>query len=404
MNKVCQRDLFHIPCDDNGNEWAYLCGNSLGLQAKTVKTAIDHELTVWQQRAVEGHFEPPYPWFNYHEFVRESLARLVGANPSEVVAMNSLTTNLHLLMVSFYQPKAGKHKIMIEGATFPSDRYAVQSQLAFHGFNPDDDLIEVMPDNDELFSQQAIIDAIEKHGDEVALLLFSGVHYLTGQLFDMQAITELAHSKDIIVGFDLAHAAGNALLNLHDWQVDFAAWCSYKYLNSGPGAIAGAFVHQRHCDNTQLNRFAGWWGNDAKERFTMAHDFIPVKSADSWQLSNPPIFQLASLRASLEIFDKVDLIELRKRGDQLTRYTEQQINQRLKDWVSIITPSDLNQRANQLSLKVKGNAKAIHQALQQANVICDFRHPDVLRMAVAPLYNNEGDIDCLIDNLERLFC
>jgi kynureninase len=402
MSKLCLRDEFHVPVDEHGQEWVYLCGNSLGLQPKACRSAIQHELDVWAKYAVEGHFEEPYPWYTYHEFVRESLARIVGAKPSEVVAMNSLTTNLHLLMVSFYKPSLAKHKIMIEGSTFPSDRYAVQSQLAFHGYDSERDLIEIMPDDSGLLSTEQVLAAIDKQGDETALLLFSGVHYLSGQKFDMQAITDYAHRKEIIVGFDLAHAAGNVLLSLHDWDVDFAAWCSYKYLNSGPGGIAGAFVHEKHCQNPKIHRFAGWWGNDSKDRFEMAHDFAPVASADSWQLSNPPIFQLAALRASMEVFDKVDLVELRARGDELTTMLQTLLEQELSNCIEIISPKDLLQRGNQLSLKIKGDARQVHQSLNQQGVICDFRNPDVLRVATAPLYNNERDIELFIERLKGI--
>jgi kynureninase len=400
---VCYREAFHIPEDKNGDECVYLCGNSLGLQPKATANAVLDELDVWAKHAVEGHFEKPYPWFTYHEFVREGLAHIVGANEQEVVAMNSLTTNLHLLMVSLYRPTAQKHKIIMEGGAFPSDRYAVQSQLAFHGFDSKEGLIELCPQNNEdCLSTEYILSSIKTHGNEAALLLFSGVQYLTGQYFDMAKITQTAHDYGIIVGFDLAHAVGNVVLKLHEWDVDFAAWCSYKYLNAGPGGIGGAFIHQRHCENLSLNRFAGWWGNDAKRRFSMPDEFSPVPSADAWQLSNPPIFLLAALRSSLDIFLQTDMLALRKRGDELVLMAEELLEKQLHGMVKIITPKALCERGNQLSLKVTGDVKTINQQLKQLGVISDFRAPDVLRVAVAPLYTNERDVSEFVCRLKGL--
>ena len=386
------RDQFIIPESQPGKKDIYLCGNSLGLQPKSTKQAILNELDSWANYGVEGHFKSAIPWFSYHEAVREQLANIVGAKETEVVAMNTLSANLHLLMASFYRPTNKKYKIIIEGNAFPSDRYAVLSQLRFHGYDVETRLIGVFPEDNQTFlTTEAILAEIEKHGDTTAMILFAGVQYLTGQNFDLAAITEAGHRHNILVGFDLAHSVGNVELQLHDWQVDFAAWCSYKYLNSGPGGIAGLYVHEKHCQDPSIPRFEGWWGNDPQSRFEMTHDFVPVRSADAWQLSNPPIFQLASLKASLDIFAQTSMTALREKGMALTDYLMFLLNHFLEKQVEIISPTDNAMRGNQLSLRLKHQPKEVQKLLADQGVITDFRSPDVLRFAVAPLYNSFQD-------------
>lgn len=400
------RSEFHIPKQPNGDDVIYLTGNSLGLQPKITKDYIRQELDDWASFGVEGHFHAKNPWMPYHEFVTEPLARIVGAKPVEVVAMNSLTVNLHLLLVSFYRPTNERFKIIIEKGAFPSDQYAVESQLKFHGHG--DGLIELAPrEGDTLLHTEDILQTIDREGDSVALILLGGVNYYTGQAFDMQAITAAGHKKGCVVGFDLAHAAGNLVLHLHDWNVDFAAWCSYKYLNSGPGGIAGAFVHERHSKNFDLPRFAGWWGHDKESRFLMGPDFRPIAGAEGWQLSNPPIFQLAALRASLEIFDEAGMTALHEKSLKLTAYLEKLLAEINDDRIEIITPRDPAQRGCQLSIRVKTQAetrpvgsvsepaasnKKLFNALTERGVIADWREPDVIRVAPVPLYNSFEDV------------
>ncbi len=385
------RERFHMP-KHNGNEAIYLTGNSLGLQPKTVRAFIEQELKDWETLGVEGHVHAKNPWLPYHEFLTESLARIVGAKPIEVVAMNSLTTNLHLLMVSFYRPTAERYKIVIEKGAFPSDQYAVVSQLAFHGSDRDA-LIELSPrEGETTLRTEDILETIEREGDSIALILIGGVNYYTGQAFDMQAISEAGHKKGCVVGFDLAHAAGNIELRLHDWDVDFAAWCSYKYLNAGPGAIAGAFVHERHSQNFDLPRFAGWWGHDKETRFLMGPEFRPIAGAEGWQLSNPPIFQLAALRASLEIFDEAGMHALREKSENLTGYLEHLLGTIQDDRISLITPADPKDRGCQLSIRVRDADKTLFDSITQRGVIADWREPDVIRVAPVPLYNSFKDV------------
>lgn len=398
------REEFHIPKHSDGSEVLYFTGNSLGLQPKRTREYIEQELKDWAELGVEGHFHAKHPWLPYHEFVTEPLARLVGAKPVEVVAMNSLTVDLHLLMVSFYRPTAERYKIIIEKGAFPSDQYAVGSQLKFHGH--DDGLIELTPrDGETTLRTEDILETIDREGDSVALILLGGVNYYTGQAFDMRAITEAGHKKGCVVGFDLAHAAGNLELKLHDWGVDFAAWCSYKYLNSGPGGIAGIFVHERHAHSFDLPRFAGWWGHDKSTRFLMGPDFVPLAGAEGWQLSNPPIFQLAALRASLEIFDEATMPALREKSVKLTAYLEKLLAEINDDRIEIITPRDPAQRGCQLSIRVKAETRAagsvsepaasnkkLFNALTERGVIADWREPDVIRVAPVPLYNSFEDI------------
>ncbi|HVT32394.1 MAG TPA: kynureninase [Rhodanobacteraceae bacterium] len=390
------RDEFLIPRNPDGSEQAYFCGNSLGLQPKATREAVESELDDWQALAVEAHFRGKHPWMPYHAFVREDLAAVVGAEPHEVVAMNSLTANLHLMMVSFYRPTADRPAILVEKHAFPSDRYAVESQVRFHGHDPATALIELDGDEpDGSISEAAVLRAIDEHGSRIALVLLPGVQYRTGQAFDLRAITEAAHRKGCVVGFDLAHAAGNLALKLHDSGSDFAVWCSYKYLNSGPGAVAGCFVHERHA-RTDRPRFAGWWGHDQESRFRMGSEFVPTPGADGWQLSNPPILALAPLRVSLAIFRRASMDALRSKSIALTGYFEALLRERLGRVLEIATPREPERRGCQLSLRVRGGrdeGRALFDHLNATGVVVDWREPDVIRAAPTPLYNRR--IDCL---------
>ena len=390
------RDEFLIPRNADGSEQVYLCGNSLGLQPRAVREALLQELDDWQALAVEAHFRGKHPWMPYHEFVRADLAGLVGALPHEVVAMNSLTVNLHLMMVSFYRPTAQRPAILIEKNAFPSDHHAVESQIRFHAFDPATALIELEGDEPNgTISQDAILRALDQHGDRIALVMLPGVQYLSGQAFDLAAITQAAHAKGCRVGFDLAHAAGNLALQLHDSGCDFAVWCSYKYLNSGPGAVAGCFVHERHA-RSELPRFAGWWGHDQATRFQMRPEFIATPGADGWQLSNPPILALAPLRVSLAIFRRAGMPALREKSVALTSYLESLIREHAQSVLDIVTPHESTRRGCQLSLRVKGPrdaGRALHDHLLKRGIVVDWREPDVIRAAPTPLYNRH--VDCL---------
>jgi len=398
------RERFLIPRDAAGTPRVYLAGNSLGLQPVSVRAAVEQELDDWARLAVDAHFDGRTPWYSYHEAVRESSARLVGAQPHEVVMMNSLTVNLHLMMVSFYRPTPQRYKILIESPAFPSDGYAVRTQLQFHGYDPTDGLIEVGPrDGAETISLDDYAAALDQHGDSIALVLWGGVNYYTGQVFDIGEMARLARAKGCVFGTDLAHAAGNVPLRLHDWDVDFAAWCTYKYLNSGPGAVAGCFVHERHVRNISLPRFGGWWGNDPATRFRMHLEpqFKPQPSADGWQLSNPPIMALAPVRASMAIFDEVGMDALRAKSIQLTGYLRRLLSPLESRGVRIITPANENECGCQLSIKLTGQADAIFEALSREGVICDMRKPDVIRVAPVPLYNTFHDAWRFADILAR---
>ena len=383
------RNEFHIPLQKNGEEHIYMCGNSLGLQPKRTKEFLNQELDDWATFGVEGHFHAKNPWLPYHEFLAESYAKIVGAKSSEVVAMNTLTVNLHLMMVSFYRPTQKRHKIIIEGDAFPSDIYAVESQIKHHGFLPESSLIKLRPrDGESAIRTEDISAIIEREGDEIALIMLGGVNYYTGQVFDFEKITKIAHNKGINVGFDLAHAAGNIKLELHKWGVDFAVWCSYKYLNSGPGSVAGAFVHEKH-HNTNLPRFAGWWGHNKEDRFKMPDKFNPIISAEGWQLSNPPILSLAAIRASLSIFDEVGMDKLVSKSIKLTDYLVFLLNSVNTDRIEIITPKE---RGCQLSIRVKNGDKKLFDSITVKGVIADWREPDVIRVAPIPLYNSFQDV------------
>ncbi|HUR98801.1 MAG TPA: kynureninase [Pyrinomonadaceae bacterium] len=387
------REKFFIPRDGDESELIYFTGNSLGLQPKTARGYIEQELKDWETLAVEGHVRAKHPWLPYHEFLTDQMARVVGAKPIETVVMNSLTVNLHLLMVSFYRPTTERRKILIEKGAFPSDRYAVASQLNYHGLDSADSLVELAArEGDTILRTDDIVEAIEREGEQLALVLLGGVNYYTGQAFDMGRITRAGHGVGAVVGFDLAHAAGNLELSLHDWDVDFAAWCSYKYLNGGPGSVAGAFVHERHADAFGLPRFAGWWGHDKETRFMMASEFRPMRGAEGWQISNPPIFQMAALRASLEIFDQVGMRSLREKSEKLTGYLEFLLREIGDERISLITPSDQSQRGCQLSIRVKDADKSLFASLTSKGVMADWREPDVIRVAPVPLYNSFADV------------
>lgn len=387
------RSRFHIPKQSDNTEAMYLCGHSLGLQPKSVKQYVEQELADWARLGVEGHFHAKHPWMPYHELLTGQTARLVGARPIEVVVMNSLTVNLHLMMVSFYRPTPARHKVVIEANAFPSDQYAAKSQIRFHGFDPEDALVELQPREGEAFIRTDDIEAyLAREGKSVALIILGGVNYYSGQAFDMERITRAGHSHGCMVGFDLAHAAGNIPLKLHDWDVDFAVWCSYKYLNAGPGSTAGCFVHERHAHSPDLPRFSGWWGTNKTERFLMGPVFDPIPGAEGWQVSNPPILPLAALRASMDIFDEVGMEKIRAKSELSTGYLEFLLDQHARSGISVITPRDPKQRGAQLSIRVASHGKAIYETLTRNGVICDWREPDVIRVAPIALYNTFTEV------------
>ena len=397
------RNRFLIPKDKNGNDWLYFTGNSLGLQPKSTKEYINQELEDWANLGVEGHFEAKNPWLNYHELLTDKMAKIVGAKPIEVVVMNTLTTNLHLLMVSFYRPTKKKCKIVIESDAFPSDRYAVQSQLKFHGFDEETDLIEWKPRaGEELLNIDDLETILEFEGDEVALLLIGGVNYYTGQFLDLKRIAEIGHAKNCVVGIDLAHGAGNIQPDLHNSGVDFAAWCSYKYLNSGPGSLSGAFVHEKHADNKDLPRFTGWWNHNKETRFNMRQPFDVLEGAEGWQLSNPPILSMAAIKASLDLFDEVGMDALRDKSEKLTGYFEFLINEINSDDIKIITPTNPKERGCQLSIQVKNADKNLHKKLTENHIITDWREPDVIRCAPTPMYNSFEDVYRMVKSLSSI--
>lgn len=388
------RDQFLFPEGADGAPLTYLCGNSLGLQPRAVREHVLAELDDWARLGVEGHFDARNPWYGYHEMFAEPLAHIVGAKPSEVVVMNSLTTNVHLLMVSFYRPTPRRFKIVTEANAFPSDRYAVASQARFHGYDPDETIVEVAPrEGERLLRTEDIEQVLHDLGEEVALVLFGGVNYYTGQAYEMDRITRAGHAIGAVVGFDLAHAAGNLALQLHDWDVDFAAWCSYKYLNSGPGGVGGAFVHERHAFAPDLPRFAGWWGNDPTTRFEMHDVFVPQHGASGWQLSNAPVLAMAAHKAAADMFVEATMPALRERSVRLTSYALELIDAIDTDRYELITPRDPAHRGGQLSILTRYAGRDLFASLQQAGVVCDYREPGVIRIAAAPLYNDEADLD-----------
>ena len=395
------RDQFIFP-QHNDKDVYYFTGNSLGLQPKKAKQYILEELEDWGKYGVEGHFQSRRNWFGYHHFLTDKAAKLVGAKTEEVAIMNTLSVNLNLLMVSFYRPQGRRIKIMMEAVAFPSDHYAVQQQVKFHGLNPKDDIILLHPRQGEYcIRTEDILNLIEEYKDDLALVMLGGVNYYTGQFFDMETITKKAHEVGAIAGYDLAHAAGNIALKLHDWNVDFACWCSYKYLNSGPGGVASIFVHERHGDNSDLPRFAGWWGNDEKDRFLMKSEYIPAKGASGWQQSNAQIFSMAAHLASLEIFEQAGIENLHAKSEQMTGYLENLLKEIPQ--ITIITPSNLKERGCQLSLMALDQPKELFKYLQENGIITDWREPDVIRVAPVPLYNQYEDCWVLVEKIREFY-
>jgi kynureninase len=389
------RDEFHFPVI-NGKPAVYFTGNSLGLQPKNTQQYLNEELEDWKNHGVEGHFHAKRPWMPYHEFFTESLSKIAGAKKEEVVAMGTLTNNLHLLMVSFYRPTEKRYKILCEAKAFPSDRYALASQVRFHGYTEEEAVIALEPrEGEHTIRHEDVLKAIEDNKDELALVMIGGVNFYTGQVMKMEELTKAGHAAGAIVGWDLAHAFGNIPLNLHDWNVDFAAWCTYKYLNSGPGAIAGVFVHERHLGNPDLPRFEGWWGHEKETRFEMPNRFVPMKTAEAWQLSNAPVFSMAPQRASLDIFDQTSIEELREKSIKLSGYLEFVLNhvaEKNQCDFEIITPLSWDERGAQVSVLMHGQGKALFDTLMEEGVIVDWREPNVIRMAPVPLYCNFEDI------------
>ena len=385
------RERFLFP-QHNGEDVRYFCGNSLGLQPKSVSYLMDKELSDWARYGVEGHFKAGYPWFSYHHFFAERLGKIVGAGKDEVVAMNTLTVNLHMLMLSFYRPAGKRYKILMEAGAFPSDQYAVETQVRMHGYEPDDAIIEITPKNGASLIEDAdIINAINEAGDSLAMVMIGGVNYYTGQFFDLENITKAAHAAGAYAGFDLAHAVGNIPLKLHDWNVDFACWCSYKYLNSGPGGVGGAYVHERHGNDPRLFRLAGWWGNEEKTRFKMQKGFVPQKGAASWQMSNAPVFNMVAHNASLDIFEKAGIQALREKSVNLTGYMEFLLRKITHLPFEIITPSEPARRGCQISMLFAEKGREVFDALTNRGIIADWREPNVVRIAPVPLYNTYED-------------
>ncbi len=385
------RGEHHIPVGEGGEELIYLTGNSLGLQPKGTAGMIRQELADWQKYAVEGHFDATYPWFDYHEMFAEPEARVVGAKPIEVVVMNTLTTNLHLMMVSFYRPTKERYRIVIEANAFPSDRYAVASQAAFHGYDPADAIVEIGPrEGEDTIRTEDVEEYLEREGESVALVMFGGVNYYTGQAFDMKRLTAAGHKAGAFVGFDCAHAAGNLQMRLHDHDVDFAVWCTYKYLNSGPGGVSGCFVHERHAFEPDIPRFAGWWGNDPGTRFEMPEKFVPQRGAGGWQLSNAQILPMAAHWSALQLFDRAGIENLRAKSEKLTGYMEFLLADR--EGFSILTPTDAAARGCQLSIRIPSDAKGVVDRLRTHGIIADYRVPDVIRVAPTPMYNTFDEV------------
>ena len=388
------RDQFFMPTF--ANDVVYFTGNSLGLQPKSVQSFIQTELDDWAKWGVEGHVFAENPWMPYHELMTKKIGKIVGAKECEVAVTHSLTTNLHLLMVSFYQPTGKRNKILCDKKAFPSDQYALQSQVNFHGLDPKETIVEISPrDGEHTIRTEDIITKIEELGNELCMVMIGGVNYFTGQVFDMKTITESGHKVGAKVGFDLAHGAGNIPLKLNEWNVDFAAWCSYKYLNSGPGGVSGYYINEKHVSNSNIPRFAGWWGHDKEDRFKMPDQFSPIPTAESWQLSNAPIISMAVHLASLEIFEKVGMDKLREKSIILTNYLEfiiEAINNKHNNCLEIITPKDINQRGCQLSIVAHGSDKVLFDKLSENGVVADWREPNVIRVAPVPLYNNFEDV------------
>ncbi|WP_282121722.1 kynureninase [Algibacter mikhailovii] len=397
------RQQFHIPKDAAGNNWIYMTGNSLGLQPKSTKSYINEELEDWANLGVEGHTQGKTPWLSYHELLTDKMAQIVGAKSQEVIVMNTLTANLHFMMVSFYKPSKTRFKIVIESDAFPSDKYAVQSQLRHHGFDDNEGLVLWKPRQDEVLLRHEDLETIlEDQGDEIALILIGGVNYYTGQFLDLKRITQLGHKYNCVVGFDCAHGAGNVALKLHDSGADFAVWCTYKYLNAGPGSLGGCFVHERHAHKKDLNRFTGWWSHNKQTRFNMRDEFDQLPGAEGWQLSNPPILSMAAIKASLDMFHEVGMSKLITKSKKLTGYLEFLLKQLGENTIRIITPYNTNERGCQLSIQVKNANKALHDKLTNEGVISDWRAPDVIRCAPVPLYNSFADVYHLVEKLKAI--
>lgn len=400
------REQFHLPAGEDGKPLIYFCGNSLGLQPKHAAVFVAEELLDWQRLAVKGHLHARRPWVPYHEQLAAHTAELAGAGPLEVVNMNTLTVNLHLMMVSFYRPTTERYRLLIEKPAFPSDRYAAESQVRYHGLDPADALIEIGPrEGEDTIREEDLMERIGRDGRTIALILMPGVQYYSGQAFDMSAITRAARERGCVVGFDLAHAIGNLPLELHDWGADFAVWCSYKYLNSGPGAVAGCFVHARHARRFDLPRFAGWWGHDKATRFQMGPLFSPLPGAEGWQLSNPPIFSTAPLIASLGLFHEAGRAALRRKSVALTGYLEYLLREHCPDRIDIITPAAAEARGCQLSLRLASgfqHGRALFEQLEANGIVADWREPDAIRVAPVPLYNTFTEVHRFVENLRLL--
>jgi kynureninase len=387
------RDHFSFPTGDDGEPLIYFCGNSLGLQPEGARQKVAREMDDWADRAVAGHFEGDTPWVSFNERLEGPVADIVGASTDEIALSNTLTANLHLMMVSFYRPTEDRYKILVEGGAFPSDQYAVKSQADYHGFDPEEAIVEVEPrQGEDVVRTEDIVAKIDELGDELALTMFTGVHYYTGQAFDLPAITEAAHDVGAFAGFDLAHAVGNVPLELHDSGADFAVWCHYKYMNAGPGAVGGYFVHDRHADTEDIPRFEGWWGNDPETRFEMKPEFEPQHGAGAWQLSNAPVFSLAPLDASLELFQEAGMEQIRQKSLALGDYLLELLDQIDDKPFEIITPTDHARRGSQFSLRGPEGTHDLYETLRASGVVCDYRNPRVIRLAPAPLYNSFEDV------------
>jgi kynureninase len=396
------RKQFHFPKKKDGSTKLYFCGNSLGLQPKNVKTYVNEVIEDWQNYGVDGHTEATYPWLPYHEFLSKSMSKIVGAKESEVIIMNTLSVNLHLMLVSFYKPSAKKRKILIEADAFPSDLYGVQSQLKFHGLDPVEDLILWKPRENQYYNLSDFDALLEKHHDELALVMIGNTNYYTGQYFDMKHITERCHEHNISVGFDLAHGVGNIQPDLHALGVDFAVWCTYKYLNSGPGSLGGCFVHEKHHKNKDIPRFEGWWGHDKSTRFNMRQAFSPIESAEAWQLSNPPILSMAAVRASLNVFEEAGFDNILDKSKAMTGYLEYLLKELKDENINIITPENPKERGCQLSIQFLDSDKSLFNQLTKAGVVADWREPKVIRIAPAPLYNSYQDVFKFVTLLKEI--
>lgn len=396
------REQFYFPTNNKGESKIYLCGNSLGLQPKITKDYVNEVLEDWAKYGVEGHTDAEHPWLTYHEILAKPMSKIVGAKASEVVIMNTLSVNLHLMMISFYQPTSKRRKILIEADAFPSDLYAVQSQLSFHGYHPEDDMLFWRPRKNQQYNLSDFDALVESHKDEIALVLIGNTNYYTGQFFDMQHITKTCHDKSINIGFDLAHGAGNIQPDLHEVGADFAVWCTYKYLNAGPGSLGGCFVHEKHHNDKNLPRFKGWWGHDKTTRFNMRQDFKPIPTVEAWQLSNPPILSMAGVKSALDVFEDAGFKNILEKSKQLTGYLEFLLKDLSDENIKIITPEHPKERGCQLSIQFLDADKSLFDKLTAAGVVADWREPKVIRIAPAPLYNSFEDVYQFIQILKDI--